>query len=88
MSVNIKININVNAGDKNKPKTPWKNGFYYSDKNTAELKKFDGNTVRTHSIGKTISCDSYTVFPQIVSALELFPPLNSFRTCMYCGQRS
>ena len=68
MSVNVNININVNAGDKNKPKTPWKNGFYYSDKNTAELKKFDGNTVRTHSIGKTISCDSYTVFPQIVSA--------------------
>jgi hypothetical protein len=61
MAVNINININVNAGDKNKPKTPWKNGFYYSDKNTAELKKFDGNTVRTHSIGKTISCDLYEV---------------------------
>ena len=24
----------------------------------------------------------------IVSALEYFPPLNSFRTCMYCEQRS
>ena len=58
MSVNINININVNAGDKNKPETPWKNGFYYSDKNTAEIKKFDGNTVRTYSIGKTI-CDLY-----------------------------
>ena len=57
MSVNINININVNAGDKNNPKTPWKNGYFYSDKNTAELKKFDGNTVRTYSIGKTISCD-------------------------------
>ena len=52
MSVNVNININVNAGDKNKPKTPWKNGYFYSDKNTAELKKFDGNTVRTYSIGK------------------------------------
>ena len=30
----------------------------------------------------------YTVFPHIVSALEQFPPLNSFRTCMYCYQRS
>ena len=60
MSVNINININVNAGDKNKPKTPWKNGYFYSDKNTAELKKFDGNTVRTYSIGKTI-CDLYEV---------------------------
>ena len=29
-----------------------------------------------------------TVFPRIVSALEQFPPLNSFRTCMYCDQRS
>ena len=29
-----------------------------------------------------------TVFPRIVSALEQFPPLNSFRTCMYCEQRS
>ena len=29
-----------------------------------------------------------TVFPHIVSALEQFPPLNSFRTCMYCYQRS
>ena len=29
-----------------------------------------------------------TVFPRIVSALEYFPPLNSFRTCMYCDQRS
>ena len=33
-------------------------------------------------------CQGDTVFPQIVSALEQFPPLNSFRTCMYCGQRS
>ena len=31
---------------------------------------------------------SYTVFPHIVSALEKFPPLNSFRTFMYCDQRS
>ena len=53
MSVNINININVNAGEKSNPKTPWKNGYFYSDKNTAELKKFDGNTVRTYSIGKT-----------------------------------
>ena len=30
----------------------------------------------------------HTVFPHIVSALEQFPPLNSFRTCMYCYQRS
>ena len=30
----------------------------------------------------------YTVFPRIVSALEQFPPLNSFRICMYCDQRS
>ena len=30
----------------------------------------------------------HTVFPRIVSALEQFPPLNSFRTCMYCNQRS
>ena len=29
-----------------------------------------------------------TVFPRIVSALEQFPPLNSFRTFMYCNQRS
>ena len=29
-----------------------------------------------------------TVFPQIVSALEQFPPLNSFCTFMYCHQRS
>ena len=28
-----------------------------------------------------------TVFPQIVSALEQFPPLNSFRTFMHCDQR-
>ena len=28
-----------------------------------------------------------TVYPQIVSALEYFPPLNSFRTFMYCDQR-
>ena len=34
-------------------KTPWKNGFYYSDKNTAELKKFDGNVALTYSIGKS-----------------------------------
>ena len=26
-----------------------------------------------------------TVFPHIVSALEYFPPLNSFRTFMYCN---
>ena len=26
--------------------------------------------------------NSYTVFPHIVSALEWFPPLNSFRTCV------
>ena len=25
-----------------------------------------------------------TVFPHTVSALEYFPPLNSFRTFMYC----
>ena len=30
----------------------------------------------------------YTVLPHIVSALEQFPPLNSFRTFMYCQQRS
>ena len=30
----------------------------------------------------------HTVFPRIVSALKQFPPLNSFRTCMYCHQRS
>ena len=30
----------------------------------------------------------YTVFPRIVSALEQFPPLNSFHTFMYCDQRS
>ena len=29
-----------------------------------------------------------TVFPHIVSALEQFPPLNSFRRFMYCHQRS
>ena len=29
-----------------------------------------------------------TVFLQIVSALEQFPPLNSFRTFVYCNQRS
>ena len=27
---------------------------------------------------------SYTVLPHIVSTLEKFPPLNSFRTFMYC----
>ena len=31
-------------------KTPWKNGFYYSDKNTAELLKFKGNIVKCYSI--------------------------------------
>ena len=31
---------------------------------------------------------STTVFPLIVSALEQFPPLNSFRNFMYCHQRS
>ena len=31
---------------------------------------------------------TYTVFPRIVSALEYFPPLNCFRTSMYCHQRS
>ena len=30
----------------------------------------------------------HTVFPRIVSALEQFPPLNNFRTFMYCHQRS
>ena len=28
------------------------------------------------------------VFPRIVSALEWFPPLNSFHTFMYCNKRS
>ena len=31
---------------------------------------------------------SFTVLPHIVSALEQFPPLNSFCTSMYCDQRS
>ena len=35
-------------------KTPWKNGFYYSDKNTAELKKFNGNTAEIYSIGMLV----------------------------------
>ena len=30
----------------------------------------------------------YTENPRTVSALEQFPPLNSFRICMYCDQRS
>ena len=30
----------------------------------------------------------HTIFLRIVSALEQFPPLNSFRTCMCCDQRS
>ena len=30
----------------------------------------------------------HTVFPHIVSTLEQFPPLNSFRIFMYCDQRS
>ena len=30
----------------------------------------------------------FTVFPRMVSALEYFPPLNSYRTFMYCEQRS
>ena len=29
-----------------------------------------------------------TIFPRIVSTLKQFPPLNSFRTFMYCNQRS
>ena len=29
----------------------------------------------------------YTVFPRIVSGLEYFPLLNSFRTFMYCDIR-
>ena len=41
-----------------KPKTPWKNGYYYSDKNTAFLKKVEGQ-----------SCDLYSIicldFPDI-----------------------
>ena len=61
MSVNINININVNDGEKNKPKTPWKNGYFYSDKNTAELSKIDGNIVRTYSIGKTVVIYIYEV---------------------------
>ena len=34
------------------------------------------------------TCSWNTIFPRIVSSLELFPPLNSFRTFMYCDQRS
>ena len=30
------------------------------------------------------SAEMHTVFPHIVSVLEWFPPLNSFRTFMYC----
>ena len=37
---------------------------------------------------RTTKKNTYTVFPRIVSALEYFPPLNSFRTCMYCDERS
>ena len=38
-------------------------------------------------VGLTMTCFSeklLTVFPYIVSALEKFSPLNSFRTFMYC----
>merc|ERR1711971_1495132 len=39
-----------NAGDKNNPKTPWKNGYYYTPTNTAQLQKVDGNVVYSYSI--------------------------------------
>ena len=31
-------------------KTPWKNGYYYTPTNTAQLQKVDGNTVYSYSI--------------------------------------
>ena len=52
MPINVNININVNVGDSEKSKTPWKNGYYYSDKNTAQINKFDGNTVNVYSVGE------------------------------------
>ena len=33
-----------------KVKTPWNNGFYYSDKNTSHLYKIEGNTIKAYSI--------------------------------------
>ena len=33
-----------------KVKTPWNNGFYYSDKNTSHLFKIEGNTIKAYSI--------------------------------------
>jgi hypothetical protein len=42
--------------------------------------------VMRHNIGHSSQGNgkTYTVIPHIVSALEYFPPLNSFRTFMYC----
>ena len=52
MSVNVNKNINSKVGDAKKPETPWKNGYWYSDKYTPEMKKFDENEVHTYSICK------------------------------------
>ena len=52
MSVNVNKNINSKVGDAKKPETPWKNGYWYSDKYMPEMKKFDGNEVHTYSICK------------------------------------
>ena len=32
------------------PKAPWKNGYYYTTKNTAQLQKIDGNTITVYNI--------------------------------------
>ena len=47
------------------------------------LKTVKGQTILFLLVQKSV-----TVFPHIVSALEQFPPLNSFRRFMYCHQRS
>ena len=68
---------------------------------TCFSKSLSSKTISANGIGATISQATKallgfeylkpgimnTVFPRIVSPLEQFPPLNSFRTCMYCDQR-
>ena len=63
--VNVNINININVGDADKSKTPWKNGYYYSDKNTTQLAKIDGNIIALYSVGKFVPISlTYHVFNQ------------------------